>query len=566
MTAVACPPETRTLCRSSFLLTSAPCCDVELPTLPVDFVVARWVDSLRANPSTASAAGVTDAQVIIRGRRHTRDWPSDNDTPKVRTTERLHAHRSVGARSSARLPAAGRRRKVSHSAYQAVLPDLGEAFGKFGVAAMRSLAANGLAPTFVDQQHWPQKWMRDGDEQFRPLLRRVWSFQIDPVWRELSALPEYSDLRATMRSHPEIERQLNAMVGSAWSRRSVRVQDLLLIAYLSPVVEQRGAFEFDHDLAMSTYLEIEQVLLSPTVLVRQILPLLGFDAAGTVSGPLDEVVVRRLTDQEISRLIEIGALPFQRWDQSVTVPRSWQWALVSDTLTQKVVGEPSSVTPPALPDLFEQEEVMLAAARLVGGGSVAPGPLLTLEELTRVAPNAGGSYGRRPTPGTVDPARPCFVWQPADMQNVWRTLAESTSPTLRLASRRFLDAGRRFRDEDALLDLAIAAETLFVGSGRSELTYRVALNGSLAVPVANRAPVEVRSFLKSVYAARSRIVHGDGRARFRRLDGNDAGIKQVVADLETFMATAIRTFASAEKTGNAIDVDRLVDQRLLSYE
>jgi len=152
------------------------------------------------------------------------------------------------------------------------------------------------------------------------------------------------------------------------------------------------------------------------------------------------------------------------------------------------------------------------------------------------------------------------------MQSVWRTLAQSGSPTVRLASRRFLDAGRRFRDEDALLDLAIAAETLFVGSGRSELTYRVALNGSLAVPVANRTPVEVRSFLKSIYAARSRIVHGDGKARFRRLDGSDAEIKEVVSDLEAFMATAIRTFASAEESGSAIDVDGLVDQRLMSSE
>lgn len=455
---------------------------------------------------------------------------------------------------------------MSHSVDEAVLADLGEAFGKFGVAAMTSLAAAGSAPSFVDQQHWPQKWKRDGDEQFRPLVRRVWSFQIDPVWRELSALPEYSDLRAATRAHPEVERQLDAMVGSAWSRRSVRIQDLLLIAYLSPVVEQRGAFEFDDDLATSIYLEIEQVLLSPTVLVHQVLPLLGFGAVDTVSGPRDDVVVRQLTDQEISRLIDMGALPYQRRDQSVTVPRSWQWALVADTLTPKVVGEPESTTLPELPDLFEQEEVMLAAARLVGGGSVAPGPLLTLEQLTRVVPNAGGSYGVRPTPGTVDPARPCFVWQPETMQSLWRTLAQSKCPTLRLASRRFLDAGRRFRDEDALLDLAIAAETLFVGSGRSELTYRVALNGSLAVPVVDRTPVEVRSFLKSVYDARSRIVHGDGKAKFRRLDGSHAGIKEAVADLEAFMAAAIRTFASAEETGSPIDVDALVDQKLLAAE
>ncbi len=80
------------------------------------------------------------------------------------------------------------------------------------------------------------------------------------------------------------------------------------------------------------------------------------------------------------------------------------------------------------------------------------------------------------------------------------------------ALRRFSYAADRHRTDDRLVDLAICAETLFLGGSdspqdRGELRYRFSLRAASFIDI-DATKRETFRFMRNTYDARSAIVHG----------------------------------------------------------
>jgi hypothetical protein len=83
---------------------------------------------------------------------------------------------------------------------------------------------------------------------------------------------------------------------------------------------------------------------------------------------------------------------------------------------------------------------------------------------------------------------------------------------LNIALRRFSYATERRRPEDQLIDLMIAAESLFLSDAtskeRGELRFRLALRAAFFVEVDGLSQKDLFRFMRYVYDSRSAVVHG----------------------------------------------------------
>ncbi len=88
--------------------------------------------------------------------------------------------------------------------------------------------------------------------------------------------------------------------------------------------------------------------------------------------------------------------------------------------------------------------------------------------------------------------------------------------------RRFSYACERERDDDRIVDLMIAAESLFLSDSggekdRGEIRFRLALRSAYFVESPAYTRRQIFNHMKAAYDLRSAIVHGDGRLSAKRL-------------------------------------------------
>ena len=76
------------------------------------------------------------------------------------------------------------------------------------------------------------------------------------------------------------------------------------------------------------------------------------------------------------------------------------------------------------------------------------------------------------------------------------------------AIKRHYLAETRLKVEDKLIDYMIAAESLFLGRGKDELSYRLSMNAAAWCSSTINSKKSVFELFRKAYAARSKVVHG----------------------------------------------------------
>jgi Apea-like HEPN len=116
------------------------------------------------------------------------------------------------------------------------------------------------------------------------------------------------------------------------------------------------------------------------------------------------------------------------------------------------------------------------------------------------------------------------------------------------ALRRFSYASDRDRDDDRLVDLMIAAESIFLSDTgapqeRGELRYRLALRAAFFIDAPDSTRIAVFKHMKRAYDVRSAIVHGGGEV------GNDLlkSLKETPISLKEFVEVTRKLVRSAIK-------------------
>lgn len=126
--------------------------------------------------------------------------------------------------------------------------------------------------------------------------------------------------------------------------------------------------------------------------------------------------------------------------------------------------------------------------------------------------------------------------------------------------RRFGYAADRIRPDDEIVDLVIAAESLYLSdlSGdRGEMTYRLATRAALFADGTIEARRRVLSFMRKAYNARSVVVHTGKLPEkdLRTIDGARATPEEFADDLEDVVRRALRKMVRLLASGGRYPPD-----------
>ena len=364
-----------------------------------------------------------------------------------------------------------------------------------------------------------EEWRRDADNLFRRYDRQ------DPYWVDcirshqdrIHTLPEYRRLVDVIRSIPEINGQLETLVGTISQAGRIEIAHITdhLIWALAQSISGLGFAEPRFDELFQKFITD----LSRTSFdYYSVGPLLGLKIEVAPLLLESGVVLDHMTDDEIVRCLSIGFLSSWPRSQSVADIRSAVSVRVQYQLDKRIGDSDQNLIDPGLKIVTGANETameVLHALRVFKEGQVSVPGLL---QFSSQWPMEGGTGYQYMNPGPMpwfnkynltqrEGEEFCAFWN--------QTRLVMSRGAIANAVRRFSYASDRDRDDDRLVDLMIAAESLFLSDAgapqeRGELRYRLALRAAFFIDAPDCPRLAVFRHMKRAYDARSSIVHGAG--------------------------------------------------------
>ena len=391
---------------------------------------------------------------------------------------------------------------------------LHEAFKEYTETAIKQLQS--ICPPSAPQVlSGLDVWRRDSDGAFR-LYDHEEPYWVPCIQRNrelLHSLPQYSHLVDTLRNDAQIAPLLDALVGTAFMSRRIDLEQIT-DHFVFAVPREIGRLEFDVAIFDRILIAFEVDLRKQHLTHILLVPLLGvsIEHPPIQLGPGIEIDV--MTDAEIIRCLGIGLLPDDIGLQRMRMPKQ-EAAIRLSYDVEKFVGRHTSSLTRSNPmqDAVEKAMAVLRALRVFKEGRVtAPGFLHFSDNW----PAQGASHFTLSNPGAMPWANkyPLHSYDKAALVEFWRHFEEVTgSGALANAVRRFSYASERDRPDDQLVDLMIAAESIFLSDsgapeGRGELRYRLALRAAFFIDSKEYSKKELYRHMRRAYDARSALVHG----------------------------------------------------------
>ena len=425
----------------------------------------------------------------------------------------------------------------------AVLVPLHRATANLVVEVLASLSERGDEPHFVLQRDY-RSWKRSQQEVFLGNEHELWQhpteFSSSDWWR---TLPEYHALRAVIDDHEVLRTRLDNMVGYPSSLLRRRLDTIVVEHLLTPVVMKTRSYRFDHDAFETAYAALETGLLTDTVRLVEYVPLLGFTISSPLEGiPLpDGLTIRPMNDAEVSEAVRVMGIPIGQFTStnSFLLSRFHQNALVLERNLPVHSGHDQH-SDAAAPSPFDNAaRRMLTALRLVCGGSVTYGRPMCLQNQEDFDAQRYASAALTEVHHPVED-RPTLLIDPTEVLELHEVYAILSDPRilamqfLQNALRRLVMAGSRGLAEDRLIDLCIAAESLFVhhsGLPRTRTKRDHLVAGAKALLSGDPATDDrhIEELIRDAYQRRNSEIHGEV-ARAGLLDGSTTHDLHVLVD------------------------------------
>jgi Apea-like HEPN len=394
---------------------------------------------------------------------------------------------------------------------------------------------------------WPV-WRRDPDGWFRQRPRpSLWSPEAERI---IEALPEYARAKTALAEDELSRRHVDQLVGTPFGRTNLQSSGLLW-SLIASAVDAEGDLVFRPDLFDGRLEGIVAWFLADTVDWITLVPLSGLTSS--VSAPFvlsDSTALDRLDETEIARSLSINVLrPMGSFPMFQNEPELWGVRVVQRV--PKIVGAADADHLEQYTRLSSSEvERALIALRVLKPGRFVP--------LAHLSFTLEPALGESTSFGQVSFDSPHFSSYSLldDDRSVLEQIASHLvsdgvhrRPYLENAARRFLFAAERTRWDDRLLDLMIAAESLFLGhmsEREGELRFRLAV---FAGHLLGRAPEERKMFaqrMRRAYDTRSKIVHGGIPApeTWGSTDTHPTTLADFTLEVESDLRSAIRAALS----------------------
>jgi hypothetical protein len=452
-----------------------------------------------------------------------------------------------------------------------------DALTEFAPPAIAKLKQMYGKPRFGYPRYALRGWrrgIRDPEDFYEKKIGPVWLEQHGTLaWKrsgEIAQLPEFRRLLDLVESDETLRRRLFAAFGAViynFEDTSSYVYHVVQYKILEPLVLAARGFQCSEDQILDLCRGLERKISSISVTSKSTVVLGSFWIENDMRLD-DETIVRRMSDDELSDAIEFGIVARRHVARGgIYVPESDQFAACYERVTrlkdddflrpdfQDVLKRATSNRIPA--ELIRQFLTAVNLYDTQGAAGIKGGVRATRLELID-----SRSHLQIDSP-VPSPGATSVELYDSDLQDFARFFDQISGKRVRerlaVPLDRFTRSRSRESDDEAIVDLAIAAESLFGGDGSGEATHRVSLNAALFLGNGTWLPSDVRRFFREVYSRRSSIVHGVNR----RSTNPEMSNEMIRRTLESAMRDGIHK-AARMLSGNPDELDwgKILDSRL----
>jgi hypothetical protein len=322
---------------------------------------------------------------------------------------------------------------------------------------------------------------------------------------------------------PAVIRHTNSMIGSKFGM--MRRYDLKeVFRLILPTPEMVGDNSILLNLEEAPEFVVDNFLaelLNPQINATVVWPIIGVSTEAPLE--LDEnFTFRELTITEKISCLNFGMIA-SSYDTSFSPETSKWYGLALQTIYPKFTPAMEADDPNEINEHFQFQQnaledflicACLIADTIVGhGGGHAHAPSIELGGIF-----AGGVSGHGVQNGNIwfqfsDSSHKISGSERNRFIEIWKQLRGKSTQKGYLqiinAARRLYYSSTRHKASDILVDLMIAAESLYLnGEDKAELSYRLSLNASLWDSSTTDRQSDVFNLFRSAYSRRSDIVHG----------------------------------------------------------
>jgi hypothetical protein len=426
------------------------------------------------------------------------------------------------------------------------------------------------APEFDDDI----RWERGIDGHFRirkKRIRTLWPTLSDE-W--LSSLPDYQTCVECLKSDVVVGPHLDRLVGTSMSASRLEANHILC-SLIYAMLGDEGSFAFTDERFQNTWEELAGFFGSSSISSRTIAPLPYLAVPAYPFRLNNELVLDRLTDDEVTRCYTAGVIrpvsmqhPLIYGEVAVGIRRT----MFIPKLIRRG-NEPHDA--PEVGDegrfgnrpLFRDELVIddvLSALRLFKHTQIRISGLASWTDahwlfgVMSYRVLAQWPYGGK------------FELSAAEVPHfleLWHLLEEGAA-RFAFSIHRFNLAFDRGLLADRIVDLIIAAEALFLGDldekYRGELRFRFALRAAKFIEHPKYGEHDIFLVMRQAYDARSAIVHGSSPKETRLPDNQSANLPTFIDAIEELVRLGLRKALSMREEGRKLHSAEYWDNLLFS--
>jgi hypothetical protein len=416
------------------------------------------------------------------------------------------------------------------------------------------------------------RWERGQDGFFheRKVIEPALWFSLE---RMLPSVREYLPCVELLKSDSVIGPHLGRLVGT--KQMAMRLEADRIVSLLAhTMLDSDGRPAFKDDRFDEMWREIVEFFGSDCVPFNTVAPLPRLVIPQSPVRLNSEIVLDRLTDEEVTRC----------WEAGVLRPCSPRFPFIE---TEVAIGIRKTTYVPKLIQADDEPPESPSEANTGSFGNRCPfrEDLLIDDVLSalrlfkhtqlRSAGHASWTDGYWLGDGTS--FRSLGQWPYGDkcelseadvpqFLEVWRLL-EAGSDEMDFTLRRFNLSFERRLGDDRLVDLVIAAESLFLGDlgaqDRGELRFRFALRAAKFIDHASYNERDVYRVMRRAYDARSAVVHG-GSPKDTDLPDNQSASLQIFTDaIEEIVRLGLRKAIALNQEGKSLHKSEYWDDLLM---
>lgn len=433
-----------------------------------------------------------------------------------------------------------------------------------------SEALKGQAPEWDIK---PQ-WERGSDGHFRECNKRR-----RMLWRipnRYQSAPGYNHAVQCLQSDPIIGRHIERLVGTDISARRVEADDILW-STIHAMLDDDGALVFTDERFERKWRELIDIFGAERFAVKTVAPLPHLRVAEFPLRLNSEVVLDRLSEDEVTRCCQVGVLrsvspqfPLITADDAVGIRKT-----ISMPKVIRTEDEPHTLTEakeegsfgrrPMLRDDLLVDDV-LSALRLFKHTQIRTAGHASWTDSAWVA--SGTSYRvlrQWPYGGNYELSEN----EVSPFLELWRLLEEGAG-CFGFSIHRFNLAFDRGLLADRIIDLVIAAESLFLSDldvqERGELRFRFALRAAKFIEHPVYGERDVYRVMRRAYDARSSIVHGGSPKNASLPDNESAKLPAFTDAIEELVRLGLKKVLAMKEGGTKLRRGEYWDDLLLRGE